>query len=127
MKDILFDDIKEMILNDNLCRIRDIDAYEKSYDYYEITCYINDEYCRILDTRNSRCSNLVFTDTQHYKGHAESIVKSLKKWAGEDENIKLKESWNHNPSTWDDDHPYGDEISYIGDGLDCADDIGYWW
>ena len=129
MKDILFDDLKQMILNDELCEISCINSYEKSYDYYEITCDINGESCRITDTRNSRCSDLVFTDTQHQAGHAEFIVKKLKEWSGKETNgeVELKQSWNHNPACWDDNYEYGDEIDYIGDGLDCADDWGEWY
>ena len=127
MEDIMFDEISKMIENDDVCKISDVDSYEKSYDYYEVYCTINGEYYRVLDTRNSRCSDLVFTDSQHQRNHAEWIIKKLKGWGGLDEKeVEVKESWNHNPSSWDDDEPYGDEIGYIGDGLDCCDELNYY-
>lgn len=116
MRDIMFEDID--LKNDI---ITNIDSYEKSYGFYEVYCNINGEYCRVLDTRYSRCSDLIFKDTQHSESHAKWLIKKL---GGKGE---VKQSWNHNPSTWDDDQSYGDEISYIGDGLDCADDWAYWW
>lgn len=108
MKDILFDDI-----DFENSTIKYVQALEKSYDYYEITCDINGETHRILDTRNSRCSDLVFTDSQHEENHAEYIVKKL----GGDKS-SFVQRFNHNPACWDDDCSYGDEVDYIGDGLD---------
>lgn len=118
MKDILFDEID---LENS--EITDIDSYEKSYDYYEVTCKIDGEWFRILDTRNSRCSDLVFTDTQHEANHAKWIIRKL---GGEG---RLKQSWNHNPNTWDDVEDCGGYYDgfdgYYGDGLDCIDELRY--
>lgn len=111
MKDIMFDDIKD------ISKITSIDSYEKHYDEYEIYIDMEGETFRVCDTRNSRCSDLVFTDTCHQSGHASWIHKQL----GGDG--KLNQHWNHNPRCWEDDEPYGDEISYIGDGLDCCDEL----
>ena len=118
MKDILFDEID---LENSV--ITDIDSYEKSFDYYEVTCKIDGENYRILDTRNSRCSDLVFTDTQHERGHAEWIIKKL---GG---NGEVKQHWNHDSSTYDDVEDcggcYGGFDGYYGDGLDHIWELWY--
>lgn len=108
MKDIMFDDI-----DFTNSEIKSISAVEKSYDWYEITCYINGESYRITDTRNSRCSDMVFIDTQHEKGHA---IYLLKKLGGNEKD--LIQRFIHNPTCWEDNYEYGDEVDYIGDGLD---------
>ena len=110
MKDIMFDEINKQFIEN----IESISAVEKSYDYYEITVWKDGELFRITDTRNSRCSDLVFTDTQHEENHARYIIKQL----NGDPDSCMSQRFNHNPACWDDDREYGDEVDYIGDGLD---------
>ena len=111
MKDIMFDDITMNFIDE----IESISAVEKSYDCYEVTVWTkDDELYRVLDTRNSRCSDLVYTDSQHEKNHARWLIRRL---GGNPDEVMI-ERFNHNPACWDDDCGYGDEVDYIGDGLD---------
>lgn len=114
MKDILFDDI------DLTSEITNVHAVEKSYDYFEVNCDINGETYRVLDTRNSRCSDMVFTDTSHKKNHAEWIMRKL----GE-KNVRehMAYTFNHNESSWEE--PVGDFDGYYGDGLDHIEELWY--
>ena len=111
MKDILFDDI-----NLKESKIENVHSTETSYDYFTVYCTINDEEYRILDTRNSKCSDMVFTDTSHSKHHAEWLINKL---GGNKEKMSYK--YNHNPSCWEED--IGDFDGYYGDGLDHIEEL----
>lgn len=114
MEDILFSDID---LENS--EITDVYAVEgNSYDYYNVYCKINGEEYRVLDTRNSRCSDLVFTDTTHSKGHTEWLIKKL---GGSVKDINF--TFNHNESTWEE--PMGEFDGYYGDGLDHIEELWY--
>ena len=110
MKDILFEDI------DLTQEITSVCATETSYDYFQVECRINGEDYRILDTRNSRCSDLVFTDSSHSKNHAEWIMDKL--GGG-----KFHYTYNHDESSWEED--IGEFDGYYGDGLDHIDELYY--
>lgn len=97
-------------------KITNVCATETSYDYFRVECNIDGEFYRVLDTRNSRCSDLVFTDTSHSKSHANMIMRKL--GGG-----KFHYTFNHNPSTWEE--PMGDFDSYYGDGLDHIEELYY--
>lgn len=112
MEDIMFGDI------DLSQKITDVYAVEKSYDYFEVYCKINNIEYRVLDTRNSRCSDMVFTDTQHSKNHTEWLIEKLK---GSKKDMTY--TFNHNSSTWDE--PMGEFDGYYGDGLDHIEELWY--
>ena len=113
MKDVMFEEIDL-----EKCTITDVSAVEKAYDYFEVTCYIDGECCRILDTRNSRISDIVFTDTQHEVNHAEWLFEKL---GG---NVKkMTYIFNHNSSTWEE--PIGEFDGYYCDGLDHIEELWY--
>lgn len=114
MKDIMLKDI------DLTSKITNINARETSYDYFQVTCDINGETYRVLDTRNSRCSDMVFTDTSHEVGHAKWIMEKL----GETNFKKhMTYTFNHNESTWEE--PMGEFDGYYGDGLDHIEELWY--
>ena len=113
MEDIMFDDI-----NLEESRIENVHAIETSYDYFEVRCEIDGETCRVLDTRNSRCSDMVFTDTSHNCNHTEWMIKKL---GGSIKNISYK--FNHNESDWEE--PIGEFDGYYGDGLDHIEELWY--
>ena len=119
MKDIMFDELNEEFIQN----INTISAVEKNYDYYEITVWNNDKLFRILDTRNSRCSDLIFTDAEHEENHARYIIKKL---GGNPDEI-MHQRFNHNPACWDDDcSDYDDNFDgYYGDGLDNIEELYY--
>ena len=110
MEDIMFEDI------DLTQEITDVYAVETSYDYFRVEFWVDDKKYRVLDTRNSRCSDMVFTDTSHEKNHAEWIMKKLV-------GGKFHYRYNHNPSTWEE--PIGEFDGYYGDGLDHIDELYY--
>lgn len=114
MRDVLFDDIDLKAHT-----ITDVYTEETSYDYFAVYCKIDGEECRILDTRNSRCSDMVFTDTSHAKGHAESLVKKL---GGDVKEMSYR--FNHNPNEWEED--IGEFDGYYGDGLDHIEELYEW-
>lgn len=110
MKDIMFEDI------DLGKEISNVSAVETSYDYFRVECEIDGESYRVLDTRNSRCSDLVFTDTSHAKNHAKWIMEKL--GGG-----KFYYTYNHNSNSWEED--IGDFDGYYGDGLDHIEELYY--
>lgn len=116
MKDILFDNINL----EQVDKITNIYAIETSYDYFEVRCDIDGEEHRILDTRRSRCSDMVFTDTSHTKHHAEGIMKKL---GLENAESKMQYTFNHNPQCWEED--IGEFDGYYGDGLDHIEELWY--
>lgn len=110
MKDIMFSDI------DLTQDITNVSATETSYDWFQVECEINGEWFRVLDTRNSRCSDMVFTDTSHQKNHAKWLMEKL--GGG-----KLHYTFNHNESSWEE--PIGEFDGYYGDGLDHIEELYY--
>lgn len=112
MKDILFDDI------DLSQEISDVYAVEKSYDYFAVFCRINGEEYKVLDTRNSRCSDMVFTDSSHSKSHTYWLIEKL---GGSKD--KITYTFNHNPSCWEED--IGEFDGYYDDGLDHIEELYY--
>lgn len=110
MEDIMFSDI------DLSADIKNVYATETSYDYFCVECEINGKMYRVLDTRNSRCSDMVFTDTSHEKNHAEWIMEKL--GGG-----KFNYRYNHNPECWEED--IGEFDGYYGDGLDHIEELYY--
>ena len=110
MEDILFKDI------DLTKDIRNVSATETSYDYFRVECEIDGVWYRVLDTRNSRCSDMVFTDTSHKKNHAEWLMEKL--GGG-----KFHYTFNHNESSWEE--PMGEFDGYYGDGLDHIEELWY--
>lgn len=110
MEDIMFSDI------DLSADIKNVYATETSYDYFRVECEINGKMYRVLDTRNSRCSDMVFTDTSHEKNHAEWIMEKL--GGG-----KFNYRYNHNPDCWEED--IGEFDGYYGDGLDHIEELYY--
>ena len=118
MKDILFDDI-----NKN-SEISDFYAVETSYDYFEIHCKIDGVEYRVLDTRRSRCSDMVFTDTSHQINHTEYLLKELG-FTGNLDKV-LHYTFNHNPSTWEEDYEDDEGFDgWYGDGLDHIEELYY--
>ena len=114
MEDILFEDI-----NIENSEISDVYAVEgNSYDYFTVYCKINGVEHRVLDKRNSRCSDMVFTDTQHNKNHTVWLIEKL---GGNVKNINY--TFNHNSSTWEE--PIGECDGYYGDGLDHIEELWY--
>ena len=110
MEDIMFSDI------DLSKSISDVCATETSYDDIKVECRIDGVWYRVLDTRNSRCSDMVFTDTSHNKNHTEWIMKKL--GGGE-----FHYTFNHNSSDWEE--PIGEFDGYYGDGLDHIEELYY--
>lgn len=116
MEDILFEDLMKKI-EDEKYKVVYVGGTETSYDYFQVEVRLDkDKSYRVLDTRNSRCSDMVFTDTSHSKNHAEGIMEQL--GGG-----KLTYTFNHNPSTWDED--IGEFDGYYGDGLDHIEELYY--
>lgn len=120
MIDILLDDLLKMI--DENTEIKYFSATETSYDYFKVECDINEKSYRILETRNSRCSDMVFTDTSHDECTVNYIVKKIKEIVGDVE-FNLYYTYNHNPACWEED--YGDFDGYYDDGLDHIEELYY--
>ena len=122
--DVLYDDIKESIEKGTVT-VENIHGIETSYDYFQVECTIDGVDYRILDTRCSRCSDMVFTDTSHTKNHTVWLIEKLG-YKGNPEKV-LTYTFNHNPSTWDE--PYDDYDGgfdgYYGDGLDHIEELWY--
>ena len=110
MEDIMFKDI------DLTKEITNVSATETSYDYFQVECKIDGVWYRVLDTRNSRCSDLVFTDTSHKKNHAKWLMDEL--GGGE-----FHYTYNHNSNHWEED--IGEFDGYYGDGLDHIEELYY--
>ena len=93
------------------------------YDYFKV-CVVTDDYQDyiITDTRNSRVSDMVFTDTTHDRIVTENIVRQIQDKIGE-----VKVHWNyhfiHNEQCWEEDT--GDFDGYYGDGLDHIEELNY--
>ena len=115
MEDIMFDDIDLEKMN-----VVNVSAVETSYDYFRVECEIDGVYYRVLDTRNSRCSDMVFTDTSHAKSHTEWLLKKL---GVTDPESKMSYIYNHNSSCWEED--VGEFDGYYGDGLDHIEELYY--
>ena len=121
MKDIMIDNL-EKVVNKN-SKIKYISATETSYDYFRVECTIDDVNYRLLETRHSRCSDMVFTDTSHSKGVAKSIIKKILELGGKKEDVNWYYTYNHNPQCWEED--IGEFDGYYNDGLDHIEELNY--
>lgn len=114
MEDILFDEID--IENSEISNVYAVEG--NTYDYYNVYCKIDGVEHRVTDTRNSRCSDLVFTDTAHSRNHTEWLIEKL---GGNVKDITC--TFNHNSSQWEE--PMGEFDGYYGDGLDHIEELWY--
>lgn len=111
MKDVFEEDIQGKEVKNIYCR-------ESGYNEFEITLDVDSERVRLVRLECSRCSDNMWTRTYWLPEQAQNI---LDKYAhGE----TLRYSWNHNPSTWDDDNNYNTDV-YYNDGLDGYDELYY--